>query len=214
MRKVAIIVCNGSGASVTYGPEDGKDGIRLSHIVADVMKKRKFPPKSYEPMSPYECNSSYWPSSLIRVKRAIREALGEGCTKLVLIGFSKGAIRIFDAVNWMQKKADRGSSRYRTVLEHTGVFMLDYQRTIWNKDMARARVLKGQPARVRYIRQEGSYVNPGVKRTMNGYRMILPKGFEWVIREKGYWHNNIRHHKAVRQEILDLVRWAFGKQEN
>ncbi len=212
MKKVAIIVCNGSGASVTYGPKDGRDGIRLSHIVDDVMKKRKFPPKNYEHM-PYECNSSYWPSSLIRVKRAIKEALAQGCTKLVLIGFSKGAIRIFDAVNWMQRQADKGRSRYKTALQNTGVFMLDYQRTIFNKHKARPRVLKGAPRWLRYIRQEGSRENPKVKRTMNGYPMILPRGLETVITQSGYWHNNIRHHPTVRQEVLDLLRWAFGKQE-
>ncbi len=212
MRKVAVITCNGSGASLKYGPKDGRDGIRLTHIVDKFMREYDFPPEDYESYH-FETNDSYWPSSLIRLKKAIRQAVAKGCTRFVMIGFSKGTMRIFDAVNWMQQKADQGSTTMKAVLQNTNLVLIDFQRTIFNKHNARAKVLEARTARVIYVRQEGSKANPSKRRCMNGYPMILPVGREVVIEQPGWWHNNIRHHPAVKQYILDALRWAFGQEE-
>ncbi len=214
MRKVAIIICNGSGASVKWGPKDGQDGIRLTHIVDRLMHSYGFPPDGDKEVR-WETKWSYWPSSLIGVKRAVRRAIRQGCNKFVFIGFSKGAMRIFDGANWMQRKADRGNSAFRTVLQHTDLVMIDYQRTIFNKHNARPRILKAVTARVTYVRQEGSKANPKVKRCMNGYPMKLPQGMgnERVITERGVWHNNIRHQPIVHQFIANTLKWAFGREE-
>ncbi len=205
---VGIIIANGSGASVKYGPDDGLDGIRLSHIVDRIIKDHGFPESRG-----YEINKSYWPWSIREVKSAILHLYDWGVDRLFLTGFSKGAMRITDALNDFQAKADRGSKDHRRIIRKSAVLLVDYQRTIFNKHNARPRVFRAAVPWIRYFRQEGSKVNPGVRRTMNGYPMDLPNGRETVIKRKGVWHNNVRHTPEVGQGIVDGLRWCFNREE-